>query len=158
MATSLLEQIAQVVVTQLETVTTANGYDNQVSSVIRPRRTGENYRPVDKMVVLMQQSAEMDMENTAAGFPAGIGWKQLFAVDLILRQAETNTSPMDQLLNSFIADIQKAIMEDVQWGGLAIDTSLVSVDYPEPSGGFEGATVWFEISYRVKENDPYTRV
>ncbi len=157
MAKSILEQIALAIVTQLETVTVANDYDNTVSSVFRPRRTGEDYTPVDKMVVLMQQEDLDDPENSAAGFPAGQAWKQIFGVDLIIRQAESNTTPMDQLLNSFKADIQKALMVDVQWGGLAIDTHLLNSEYPNPAGGFEGVTLFFEITYRVKENNPYTQ-
>ncbi len=158
MATSIVERIAQAVATQLATITAANGYDNTVSDVIRPRRTGENYKPLDKNVVLMQQDAERDTENVAAGYPAGYAWKQSFTVDGIVRQSESSTLPMDQVLNSFVADIQKAIMEDVHWGGLAMDTELTSVEYPEPAQGFEGATIWFDVTLRVKENDPYTQV
>ena len=40
----------------------------------------------------------------------------------------------------------------------SMDTELTSVEYPEPSQGFEGATVWFDVTYRVKESDPYTRI
>jgi len=158
MAESIIEQIAQAIVTKLKTITAANGYANTVSEVVRPRRTGENFHPADKGISVLQDNAERETSEDIVGNPPAIGWRQPFTIDLFLRHSEKNTVPMDQALNSFIADVQKALMADVQWGGLAIRSDLGSVDYAEPSRGFEGATVWIEVIYRVAENDPYLRI
>ncbi len=63
---------------------------------------------------------------------------------------------MDQLLNNIEADVQKALMQDDTFGGLAMGSELKPSDYPPPDNGFEGVTVWIEVVYRVTENDPYT--
>lgn len=156
MAYPIVEQVAQAIVTQLETITTANGYENNVNNVTRPRRTGENTRPQNLDIVLIEEDWDRNEDDDIVGAPSGIGWRVPFALDCVVRQAESSSLPMDQVINAFVADVQKALMADVTWGGLATDTELGAVEFASPEMGFEGATVWVEVLIRVEITDPFS--
>ena len=158
MAYPIVEQVAQAIKTQLETITVANGYENAVNDVVRPRRTAENLRPKNLDIVMLQDDMVRDEENDIAGNPAGIGWLVPFSFDCVIRQPESSTLPMDQVINSFVADVQKALMEIPTWGDLATDTRLGMVEFASPESGFEGATVWIDVLIRVKETDPFSQM
>ena len=155
MAYPIIELAAQAMKTQLETIKVSSGYENTVNRVIRPRRTSEGNRPLPLDIWMLQDDLERDEDNDLAGNPAGIGWKIPFALDCVIRQAESSNLPMDQVINSFVADVQKALMEDITWGGIATDTRLGMVEFASSESGFEGATVWVEVLIRVEENNPF---
>ncbi len=155
MAYPIIEQVAQAMKTQLETIKVSSGYENTVNRVIRPRRTSEGNRPQPLDIWMLQDDPERDEDNDLAGNPAGIGWTVPFALDCVIRQAEASKLPMDQVINSFIADVQKALMVDITWGGIATDTRLGNPEFASSESGFEGATVWVEVLIRVEENNPF---
>jgi len=150
------EQIVQAVVAALERISTANGYATDGVEVIRPRRTGETYAPAHHGIAVLQDEEQDAEDDHMAGNPPAIARQLPIACNLVVRQSEDSELPMDRVLNVFEADVHKALMQDVQWGGLAIDTKLRPSEYGEPSTGVEGLIVWVEITYRVSENDPYT--
>ena len=156
MAHTVIELIAQAIKTRLETITTDNGYQNDVHTVYRPRRTSEGNKFQNLDIIMMQGDMDPDPENHVVGYPPGIGWLVTFSLDLIIRQPEASTVPMDQIINDFVGDVQKAVMQDPSFGSLAQDTRLGSVEFAGEASGFEGATVWIEVLIRVKENDPFT--
>jgi len=156
MAYPIIEQVARAIKTQLETITEDNGYENDVHSVIRPRRTSENVSTQNLDIVMLQGDMEPDPDQHVAGNPPGLGWNVPFSLDLIIRQAESSILPTDEVINVFVADVQKAIMQDTSFGSLAQDTRLGTVEFAGDVSGFEGATVWIEVLIRVKEDDPFT--
>lgn len=158
MAYPIVEQVAQAIKTQLETISVTHGYETDVNRVVRPRRTAEGNRPEPLDIWLLQDDFERDTDNDIAGNPAGIGWIIPFALDLIVRLSDKSLLPMDQVINSFIADVQKALMVDPHWGNLATDTRLGMVEFASPESGFEGATVWVEVLIRVEETDPFSNM
>ena len=158
MAYPIVESIAQAIKTQLETITKAAGYENDVNHVVRPRRTGEQSRPEHLDIFVTQDDWERDEDNDIVGNPAGIGWIISFSLDCVIRQSETSSLPMDQVINSFIADVQKAVMVDLTWGDLATDTRLGMVEFASPESGFEGATVWIDVLTRVEITNPYSQM
>jgi len=158
MAYPITEQVAQAIAVQLATITEARGYENTVNRVVRPRRTAEGNRPEPLDIWLVQDDIERDTDNDIAGNPAGIGWVVPFSLDLVIRQSEKSTLPMDQVINSFVADVQKALMVDPHWDNLATDTRLGTVEFASPESGFEGATVWVEVLIRVEETDPFSNM
>ena len=155
MAYPVVELVAQRMKTQLETILVSNGYENTVNRVVRPRRTSEGNRPQPLDIWMLQDDMERDEDNDLAGDPAGIGWITPYALDCVIRQAEASKLPMDQVINSFVADVQKALMVDNTWGGIATDTRLGMVEFASSESGFEGATVWVEVLIRVEETDPF---
>lgn len=153
---SVREQITRAIATQLKTITVANGYEIDVAEVHRPRRTGERYAPQAYGIGLLQGDCQRAEDEDFVGNPGAIGWRASYPIDLIIRQSETDADPMDELLNTFEADVQKALMADVTWGGLAIRSELGASEYPAGGDGVEGVTVWLYVIYRVSETDPYT--
>jgi hypothetical protein len=150
----VVEQIAQAIAAKLATITTANGYLLTVSQVVRPNRTGMLWTPKDLGVAVLQGGAE---PTALTGSPLAIEWSQEFSLDLVARVSEASQTPLDQVLNRFESEVVKAVMADPQWGGLAINTELVRIDYPPAEGGVEGVTIVVAVHYRVREADPYTQ-
>jgi len=152
------EQITAAVAAALAEISVTNGYQVNVSSVVRPRRTGESFAPAGLGVAVLQDNEAREPEQDLCGNPPAIAWRLSIACDLVVRHSETETAPMDRVLNTFEADVRKCLMADPTWGNLAIDTELGATEYPDASAGVEGLTVWAEIIYRVAENDPYVNM
>ncbi len=155
MAYPVVELVAQAMKAQLETIKISNGYENDVNRVVRPRRTSEGNKPQPLDIWMLQDDPERDEDNDLAGNPAGIGWITPYALDCVIRQSEKSNLPMDQVINSFVADVQKALMVDITWGGLATDTRLRAPEFASSESVFEGVTVWVEVLIRVEENNPF---
>lgn len=149
------EQITAAVAAALAEISIAAGYLTDVASVVRPRRTGEQFRPVAFGVSVLQRDEQREPEQDQCGNPPAIGWRLSIACDLVVRLSEDSTAPMDRVLNTFEADVRKCLMADPTWGNLACETELGATEYADGSEGFEGVTVPVDVIYRVAENDPY---
>src|SRR3990172_3996785 len=121
MATAVVEQIAQALVTQLETIRRSNGYEVDVAEVVRPRRLG-GFTPRDHQIVVMQEDpellGEMEVENTM------LQWVQPFNLSCLIRTSETEIMPSDQTVNEFRSDVEKAVLSEsapAWWAGLAVN-------------------------------------
>lgn len=156
MAAPISEQIVAAVAARIATITVANGYEQTIGEVQRPKRTGEAYRPVQLGAVVLVASHTRAPEYDMVGYPAAIAWRLGVGIDVVYRLSEASATAIDTVLNTAIADVHKAAMTDGTWGGLAIMTELGAVDYPAAGEQAEGATVMLEIIYRVSETDPYT--
>ncbi|HUX15571.1 MAG TPA: hypothetical protein VMW52_03810 [Phycisphaerae bacterium] len=152
----LIERIARAIATALATITAANGYRTTVSEVLRPRRTGERVTPKANMILLLQAGIGPEEELDAAGNPGLIGRVASFSADCVIALSESDARPMDEILNIFAADVEQCLMADPTWGGLAIDTLVSGLDYPEAGSGVAGVTVLFDVSYRTDRDDPYS--
>lgn len=159
MSYPIVEKIAQAIETALEAVTTANGYQVDVAEVVRPKTRGIDRVPAHGGIVLVQEESTSDDNYSAVGNPPAVGKKVTFYVAVIIRISESSDQSFDQASNYFVADITKALMADVHWDGLAID-SKIGVEQPmmAEDNSFEGTAIPFEVIYRTKENDPYTQV
>ncbi len=158
MAFPIVERVAQAMKIQLETIKVSNGYENTVNNIVRPRRTSEKARPEPQDIWMLQNDWERDEDNDLAGNPAGIGWAIPFSLDCVIRQSEASELPMDQVINAFVADVQKALMVDITWGGIATDTRLGQVEFASSESGFEGVTVWVDVHIRVEETNPFNNM
>jgi hypothetical protein len=159
----LKEQIVLAVLTALGRISIANGFATDGVTVTRPRRTGEGAACTDKLIRVIQDTLPGEQFSDKR-FPdydctgPGLAWQMTLACDCIVRLAESAAQAMDQALNIFEADVRKALMADVRWGGLALDSELGPTTYPPGDQGLEGVTVWLKVIYRVAETDPYTKV
>jgi hypothetical protein len=142
------------VATALEAISVANGYQIDVGEVVRPRRTGENYAPASYGIAVIQGECERAEIYDEQSNPPIIGWRLAIACDCVLRLSEASTTPMDKALNQFEAAVQKCLMADQTYGGLAILTELGPTQY-SAGNGVEGVTVWAHLTYRVSDDDPY---
>jgi len=147
----ILERIALAIKAVLECVTTDNGCKQSIAEVVRPARLG-GFEPRNLLAILQQEDADESSEPQG-----GKSWAQTFAVDLIVRPSESDSTALDTRINRFRADVEKALAVDLQFGGLAANAY---VRPPEqiisPDGAFEGVRVRLEVTYRTSETDPYS--
>jgi len=148
MAYSILEQIAQNVVTTVEGVT-------GIGTVTRPTQRN-TYHVTDKAAVIEQDAAEAPEYVT--GGPAMVQWLQPFSIHLFRVVSELSPLPIDQIFNSIVADVQAVMTADGTRGGLAHDTRLGGVEYyADESAEIAEAVVQIVVEYRVSEADPFTQ-
>jgi len=153
----VLEQIAAAIKTRLETVTTANGYNYSLASVIRPPRYGPTTY-ANLTAVLMQEDPEvMGDDPYLEGNPVRVQFACMFIVYLFHLPSDTSTDAVDTVLNRLAADVTKAVMTDQTFGGLALPTTRVmpQQEFIPSQGAGCGVSVPIEVHYRVSELDPY---
>ncbi|HUT58865.1 MAG TPA: hypothetical protein VNA25_13545 [Phycisphaerae bacterium] len=148
------ELIVQAVEAALKKITPP-GYKTAGVQVVRPRRTGEKFAPQEKMIIVLQEPEQRSPDDDLVGNPAAIAWRLPITCDLVVRVSEADTTPMDQALNVFEADVRKALMQDEQFGRLAVRSELGGTEYPDAAAGVEGVTVSIDVIYRTAINDPY---
>lgn len=154
-AAPIVEQIAAAIANQLATITAGDDYLTTVAQVVRPSIIGaEGFRPRDLALVLTQDDPIRDTENDSIGNPNAIAWMQPFHVDCY-RSAVAGDGPIDTKVNAIHRDVVAALMADVTWGGLAINTFLMEPErFFTDDHAFDGVRVIIHVQYRVAENDP----
>lgn len=145
MADSIREKILQNIETTLTAVTS-------LSSVQRWKMHGNTFLNVPCVIINAGPEPKQPSPNPLMACQLTV------FLDLWIRQAETDTTPTDTVLNNIFSDIETALMADVTRGGFAVD-SLVKNSVPgatiegEPSALLE---IELEIHYRHQQSDPTT--
>lgn len=148
MANSIRELVLADLVTALEAITTANGYDIQVAQVFREPPNPETV--VSLPAILVEESNEEILEE-----PLG-KWLKTLTIDLrCVVESQTQTS---KEVNALIASVEKAVMVDPQRSLKAIDTMLAGNQkyVHEDLLPRALAVVQVRIRYRHELQDPYT--
>ena len=84
--------------------------------------------------------------------------EQLWAIILFVVPSDSSTDAVDTTKNLFQSDVEKALMADPQWGGLAMDSIVLDFNQFEAENGeFEGVVVIYRVHYRTLENNPYSQ-
>lgn len=148
---TIRENILNNVLTTLQGVTTGNGFNNTLGRVER---------------------WNMHANALAGGLPAvfisvGSETKQpepnpLMSCELdvvlylFIVQAEGDSDPTDQVVNSLFGDIEKALAADFSRGGYAIDSLVTSADPFEGVEGqpFAGLIIHLMVRYQHRQDDP----
>lgn len=155
-AEAIAEQILEEVVVTVNSITVANGY-NQELRASRPTRLDlDKEAPADNgTVVVMCGDPEPDPEHSNAGYPQRQAWLLTLVLLAYVIPSDSDKTPIDTLISRVRADIEKALQVDPTRGGLAIWT--------RPAGsqkfiqeGAAGVAVLAEVLYRTPINDPYT--
>ena len=124
----------------------------------RSTRTA-NWQPKDQVVNVYQEDAIPNAELSCPGNPPSIAYDLPVIIAGIVKPSDKETSSIDTFRNRMGADIIKAATTGNlwhTWGGLAINTTLGSIEpYSDETGGVGGVMVRMLITYRVSENDPY---
>jgi hypothetical protein len=149
----IVERIMGALKTKLEGITIAAGYQQTVSSVVRPTRLG-GFTPADRMIVLSQKGMAAEDSESAIGHTA-----RMLKVEVrcILRTSEAETTPIDTRTNKFSADVEKILLVDESLGGLADWIDVDDVEIQDPGDDFAGCTVNLTIGYRTLRTYPYSR-
>lgn len=149
MADSIREQIVLGLVAAIRGVTAAAGYEVEIRTVDRVRRTG--YQGHEYPAVNVMEGPELKQAG-----PASLTSCFLTVSLEISVWEQTNLA---SAANKAMAAVMKAVLADRTLGGLAIDLDetgnkmfLDETDPTRPIGGFR---VELSIEYRHAENDPY---
>ena len=141
MADCILEQIAKKILVALQSIQAAGD-----PAVVRQRRWGIPDPPKHRQIVLFQrEQPERADEPTEA-----IEWSVEFAALIVISPSESDTTDVMEYANNRAADVQKALMANYQWDGLAINTQIEPYEYHEL-----GIIVPFRVTYRTQYDDPY---
>lgn len=151
MADTVREKILKNIKTTLEGITVSGGYADTILKVERVIQSGQNTVDVPYIQILTG-----DEESEQAPHPL-IQKSLTIYIVIGTRQDQTVDSRWaDEIVNSLLGDTQKAMQNDYQRGGNAIDTIEVA-NGPMPI--MEGMTsletfVEYRIVYRHNRTDP----
>lgn len=168
MADPIVEQIAQVIESRLQGVTTAAGY-NQNLTVIRPTRMGL-FSVKNNLAILKQGNPrpndELSNNGIIPGNPPSQEWLQEFSVMLLSRASEKSTEAAETLVNRLWADAKQAITrfgetDAATWDkfGVLARESVIGeseIGIWEDDAATAAIEIVILVKYRIVENDPYT--
>jgi len=155
---TVLDEIAAKLVERLETLLVPGTEQTTVSSVVEPKRLGD-YTPEHLQIVVKQANPERVPELDCPGNPPADAWRQQFNLYLHVRPSETDTEPVDAIINRFCADVKKVVCTPSTWynfGGFAIYAEWLTVESIDSGEVTDGVNMPLAVTYRVAENDPYT--
>ena len=152
MPNSVREQIMADVVTEIETVTTGNGYDNTIVSVQRYMQSGMSIHDVPCCIV------NFENERKEQGPSNRVTCELFLSIDIFAIHDEAQvTGSTAQLLNSLSADVEKALMADPQRGGLC-RTSVIEGIRPfrlAEGNPISAVMLQYHATYCHDLSDPY---
>lgn len=154
MSTPRIEHIALNIKSAIDLITTANGF-NQDLTAVRPKRNDWKDEPAEDNKVLIWQLDEKEPEAEGMGSQQ---WIQPFSLIAYVIDSDTASASIDTRINQVRADIQKKLCEDVTRGGYAFDTAILPCAKFVDGEGFSGIEVIIEVHYRTEEDDPYTGI
>lgn len=157
MADPLIEDVEEELKNLLDGVTTANGYQFDITAH-RPKNRN-TYAPADSVAVLQWQGAEPSDDLSAASNPAIKGWIGTWTIDLFVAETEASTNPFYKRLHQMRADVEKAIAiglnADSTLDGLVETWEIVGAEMMTHQSGVSGVRINVELGFRHSENDPY---
>lgn len=145
----ILEQIAQAMLTQLQGLTEAGGYNFTLASAERPTRYS-TWKPTH-LAALLTQSDPVPAEESTFDEDH---WTCEFQVHAALRVSDSSSTPIDTLINVLGADLIKALCADRTFGNLA-DSLDILKPLKWQEDGFAGVTVSCRVHYQHAKGDPY---
>lgn len=152
MADSVRERIMKHVQTTLEGITVENGYANTLRSVQRFRQDGQELANLPA-AILIEGGDDVDLNG-----PLELTSRTMTVSVVLIQQQDTDVDAQSasELMNSLIADVQRAMQVDHRRGGVAIDTTEsgigdMNVDEGQPE---LVQTIGYRIAYRHLRNDP----
>lgn len=153
----VVEQIAQTLVDRLSLLTAGYSIFTPVPEVIRPTRNG-NWTPKHLQIVVTNGDSEVDEELSLPGNPPATCRKQTFNIHCHLLPSEKDTTPIDELVETMVADVITVVANDSWWwafDGLAINAEFQTTTPLESDGSFGGVTIPLVVTYRTDEGNPY---
>ena len=136
----------------LEGITVENGYANTLRSVQRFRQDGQELANLPA-AILIEGGDDVDLNG-----PLELTSRTMTVSVVLIQQQDTDVDAQSasELMNSLIADVQRAMQVDHRRGGVAIDTTEsgigdMNVDEGQPE---LVQTIGYRIAYRHLRNEP----
>lgn len=140
--------------TTLEAITVANGYANTLLAVERVLQSGQSSQP--PMAYALEGDDDAN-QGPIFGADSLLSRTLNVGVVLVVQQDEdTDSRSASEVMNSLIADVQKAMQVDYSRGGLAVNTEESSVSAVQIEEGMPilSSTIAYRITYRHRRTDP----
>jgi len=151
MSESVRERIMKNLVAAAQTITVENGYSLTLNAVERALQSGQSSQPPMAYVL----EGDDDVVSEA---PLGLLSRTLsVGVVLVVQQdEEADARSASEVMNSLIADVQKAIQPDFRRGENAVNTEETGVSPVQIEEGMPvlSCTVGYRIMYRHDRLDP----
>ncbi|MEK6531261.1 MAG: hypothetical protein AABZ23_02065 [Deltaproteobacteria bacterium] len=151
MADSIRQKILDAVDLRLKTITKANGYETDIGSHVFHWKASD-FAHHDLPLVEYRDAACSVMEGGPVGFHTfGL------TVDIELLTMAGASTPAE--VRKAVADIHKAAGQDMQWGGLALNTEPLGdeMKIAQADKVIGGALIRIKILYRTRVFDPYNQ-
>lgn len=120
MADSIHEKIVKNIKTTLEGIKVSNGYANTVRSVQRLNHEGQTTGEPPYIVVLAEPEETRDLPSSLTRVELPISIAVVIRID-----DKVEKRSADEVVNSWAADVEKAMKVDPLRGGNAIDTRKI---------------------------------
>jgi len=149
---TVLEQIAAKLATRLAAVDGA--------TIVRPKQLGKLDGVENKTIWIVQGDAYKNEELSCEGNPLLQAWDQEFQLELFIRESDADTQPVDKRINDLLGKVITALTAPERWHSwddLAVNTTIDSMlTFSQVNGVFSGVEITLTVTYRHRENDPYT--
>ena len=148
----VIESIYSVLVSRLDAIESTTVNDIDIEEIEEPLTDGEE-SPRNGQVVIGWGSCERVEDLDAPGNPPGIAWRQVFNLDIHVRD-ELSTTPSRQITQRYVDAVKAAVLsasDSYSMGGNAIDSEFLPWDYKETQGQLGGAMLPLAVTYRVSE-------
>lgn len=136
----------------LEWITVINGYANTLRSVQRFRQDGQELANLPA-AILLEGSDDVDLNG-----PLELVSRTMTVSVVLIQQQETDVDARSasELMNSLIADVQRAMQGDHTRGGLALDTTESGIGEMNVEDGQPELvqSIGYRITYRHLRTDP----
>ncbi len=147
---TMREQILEAIKTQLETISIANGYVNDIDNVQRWNQRGNPVEPSPCIIIAAGEEQKAPSPN-----PLYTCELPVF-IDVWMCQEEDDATATDITLSSLLGDVEKCLMVDPSLGGLATEVTLRG---NAPFEGIEGSpnagiVVILQVQYQHRVTDP----
>ena len=141
--------------TTLEGITVENGYANTLHRVERVLQRGQSL--ASPMAYLLE--GDDDVVTALGGGQAGaltLREIQVGIVPVVQQEDDVDARSASEVMNSLIADVQKAMQVDAQRGGAAVETDEVGISSIQIDEGQPvlSCAVAYRIRYRHRRTDP----
>ena len=141
--------------TTLQGITVANGYANTLLAVERVLQRGQSSQAPMAYVL----EGDDDVTTNEESGQIGLLLRRTLTVGIVLivqQDEAVDARSASEVMNSLIADVQKALQGDYQRGGVAIDTHEHSISPVQTEEGMPvlSSTVAYRIEYRHRRTDP----
>ena len=154
MSEPVIERIVQEVKARLAEITTANGYQQDLTPVrpIRGNFEAEENPENGKVLLVQGDAEEHETEIELARRWVQPLWLECF----VIATHDDTTTPLDTLVNRVEADIVKKLAADRTRGGLAIDTIVRPGERRTDGPDATGILIRVDVDYLTSWGDPYT--
>lgn len=152
MAESVREKIMQHIQDTLEWITVENGYSNTLRSVQRFRQDGQELANLPAAILI---EGSDDVESNG---PLELTSRSLMVSVVLIHRQDTDTDARaaSELMNSLLADVQRAMQVDHTRGGVALDTTEIGIGELNVEEGQPELvqSIAYRIAYRHERRDP----